>query len=68
MSSSDLQEQINIAINKRVTNSEMEQNFKHCNELGINIFSTWITSFPTENIEGSYKLILDAIKDIENVK
>ena len=32
-------------INKRVTNSEMEQNFKDCNKLGIHIFSTWITSF-----------------------
>lgn len=36
-------------INKRVTNSEMEQNFKDCNDLGIHIFSTWISSFPTEN-------------------
>jgi len=38
-------------INKRVTNSEMEQNFKDCNKLGIHIFSTWITSFPTEDTE-----------------
>ena len=28
----------------------------------------WPTLVPTENIEGSYKLILDAIKDIENIK
>ena len=38
-------------INKRVTQSEMEQNFKDCNDLGIHIFSTWITSFPTENTD-----------------
>lgn len=38
-------------INKRVTKSEMEQNFKDCNDLGIHIFSTWITSFPTENTD-----------------
>ena len=28
----------------------------------------WPTLVPTENIEGSYKLILDAIKEIENIK
>jgi hypothetical protein len=38
-------------INKRVTNHEMEQNFKDCNKLGIHIFSTWISSFPTERTE-----------------
>ena len=28
----------------------------------------WPKLVPTENIDGSYKLILDAIKDIENIK
>jgi len=36
---------------KRVTNEEMEQNFKDCDELGIESITSWIQAFPTEEIE-----------------
>jgi len=38
-------------MDKRVTVSDMEQNFKDSKEVGIGVYTNWIVGFPTETIK-----------------